>query len=165
LDFHGKNTDEAWSLLEWVARDSFEFDNASRVYGYSFPDPCAFYAKSYYAPLWCDMCNSSAHNVSSCPYDACYTHFDSSLPLTQSMGLEVDEPFGLGSGFGMDNACCGLETLFDEMHNLVDTPLEGCNDMFMHEGSPSLGSNHVIPNPLEHSMILLCVHNLHYPPS
>ena len=34
--------------------------------------------------------------------------------------------------------------------NLVDTPLEGCSDMFMHERSPSIGSNHVIPNPLEH---------------
>ena len=60
LDFHGKNVDEAWSLLEWIAWDSFEFDKASRICGYSCHDPCAFYAKSYYAPLWCDMCNSSA---------------------------------------------------------------------------------------------------------
>jgi len=65
-DFHGKTIDEAWSLLEWVAWDSFRFDKASRICGYFFPDPCAFYARSYYAPLWCDMCNTSAHNVSSC---------------------------------------------------------------------------------------------------
>jgi len=65
------------------------------------------------------------------------------------MGLEVGEPFGLGASFGMDIACCGLETSFDEVHNLVDTPLQGCSDMFMHERSPSLGSNYVIPNPLE----------------
>jgi len=142
-------------LLEWIGWDSFEFDKASRIYGYSFPDPYAFYAKSHYAPLWCDMCNSSAHNVSSCPYDACYTHFDSSLPLTQSMGFDVGEPFGLAASFGMDNACCGLETSFDEVHNLVDTPLEGFSDVFMHEGSPSLGSNMLSPIPLSISMILL----------
>ena len=139
MDFHGKNIDDAWFLLEWVAWDSFELDKVSRIYGYSFPDPCAFYAKSYYASLWCDMCNFSAHNVSSCPYDACYTHLDSSLPLTQSMGHEVGEPFGLGASFGMGNACCRLETSFDKVHNLVDTLLEGCSDMFMHEGSPSVG--------------------------
>ena len=42
LDFHGKNIDEAWSLLEWVAWDSFEFDKASHICGYSFPNPCVF---------------------------------------------------------------------------------------------------------------------------
>jgi len=150
LDFHGKNIDEAWSLLECVAWYSFEFDKASHIYGYSFPDCCAFYAKSYHTPLWCDMCNTSAHNVSSCPYYAYSTHSDSSLPLTQCMELEVDEPFGLVARIGINNACCGLKTSFDEVHNLVDTPLEGCSDMFMHEGSPSLGLNHAIPNPLEH---------------
>ena len=62
----------------------------------------------------------------------------------------MGEPFGLGASFGMNNALGGLETSFDEVHNVVDTPLEGCNDMFMHEGSPSLCSNHVFPNPLEH---------------
>jgi len=69
------------------------------------------------------------------------------------MRLDMGEPFGLGASFGMDSAGCGLETSFDEVHNLVDTPLAGCSDMFMHEGSPSLGSNHVIPNPLEHSHV------------
>jgi len=60
---------------------------ATRFYGNSFHDPCAFYARSYYAPLWCDMRNSSVHNVSSCPYYAYYAHSNSSLPLTQSMRL------------------------------------------------------------------------------
>ena len=101
----------------------------------------------------CDLCNSSTHNVSSCLYYACYTHSDSSLPLTQSMRLEVGEPFGVYANFGLNNALCGLEYRFDMEHNLVDTPLEGCRDVFMHEGSPSLGSNHVIPNPLEHSHV------------
>ena len=36
-DFHGQNVNEAWSLLEWVAWDSFEFEKASCVSGYSFP--------------------------------------------------------------------------------------------------------------------------------
>ena len=132
-DFHGQNVNEAWCLLEWIAWDSFEFEKASCISGYLFHVPCAFYAKSYCAPLWCDMCNSSAHNVSSCPYYAYCTHFDLSLPLTQCMRLEVGERFGLGASFDMSNALCGLETPFEEVHNLVFTPLEGCHDMFMHE--------------------------------
>ena len=54
-----------------------------------FSDPCAFYARSYYAPLWCDLCNTSAYNASSCPYYACYVHSNSPLPLTQCTGIEV----------------------------------------------------------------------------
>ena len=65
-DFHCKSVNEAWCLLDygylfefekWVAWDLFEFEKASCVYGYLFHDPFAFYAKYYYAPLWCDMCN------------------------------------------------------------------------------------------------------------
>ena len=99
------------------------------------------------------MCNSSDHNANSCPYYVYYAHPNSSLPLAQCMELEVGEPFGLVANFDMNNTCCGLETPFEEVHNLVDTPLEGCHDMFVHEGSPSLGSNHVIPNSLEHSYV------------
>ena len=62
----------------------------------------------------------------------------------------MGQPFGLVAKIGMNNAWCGLETLFKEVHNLVDIPLEGCPDMFVHEGSLSLGSNHVIPNALDH---------------
>jgi len=37
------------------------------------------------------------------------------------------------------------------MHNLVETPLEGSCDVFIHEQSPSLGSDDsVLPNPLDH---------------
>jgi len=50
-DFHGKSVNEAWLLLEWVAWDSFEVEKASRFCGYLFHDPCAFYARSYYALL------------------------------------------------------------------------------------------------------------------
>jgi len=53
----------------------------------------------------------------------------------------------------MNNALCGLENTFDMERNLVDTPLKGCHDMFVHEGSPSLGSNHVIHSSLEHSHV------------
>jgi len=62
-DFHGLTVDDAWNLLLWVAWDSFEFEKACSVYSYSFPDPCAFHARSYYAPLWCDVCSTSSHNV------------------------------------------------------------------------------------------------------
>ena len=53
-----------------------------------------------------------------------------------------------GASFGMNNALCRLETPLEVVHNLVSTPLERLHAMFVHEGSPSLGSNHVIPNPL-----------------
>ena len=131
----------------------FEFEKVSCVYGYSFPDPYVFYARSYYARSLCDMCNSSAHNISLCPYYAYFAHSDSSLPLTQSMRLEVGEPIRLVARFGMNNACCGLEDTFDMEDNLVDTPLQGCRDVFMHEGSPSLACDYVLPSPLEHSHV------------
>jgi len=43
-DFHYKCVDEAWCLLKWIAWDSFEFEEASHLSGYSIPSPCAFYA-------------------------------------------------------------------------------------------------------------------------
>ena len=78
-DFRGKSVDESWCLLEWVAWDSFEFEKASCLSRDSFPDPCALYIRSYYAPFWCDVCNSSDHNISSCPYYASYAYSDSYL--------------------------------------------------------------------------------------
>ena len=75
----------------------------------------------------------------------------------------MGKSFGLGASFGMNNALCELEDTFDTEHNLVDTPLKGCRDVFMHEGSPSLASNHDSPNPLSIPMFLLCIHNLHFP--
>ena len=53
----------------------------------------------------------------------------------------------------MNNALYGLEDTFDMEHNLVDTPLEGCQDVFMHEGSYSLACDHVLPSSLEHSHV------------
>jgi len=41
------------------------------------------------------------------------------------MGFEVGKPFGLVARFGMNSVCCRWETPFDEVHHLVDTPLEG----------------------------------------
>ena len=48
---------------------------------------------------------------------------------------------------------CGLEETFDMEHNLVDTPLGGCRDMFVHEGFPSLVRNAIIPNFPKHSHV------------
>jgi len=39
------------------------------------------------------------------------------------------------------------------MHNLVDTLLEGCREVFVHERSPSLAYYNIIPNSLEHSLV------------
>jgi len=66
------------------------------------------------------------------------------------MRLEVGEPFGLVAKIGMNNALGGLETPFEEVHTLVFTPLKGCRDIFVHEGSSSLACDNVVPNPLEH---------------
>jgi len=112
-DLHRLNIDDVWSLLVWVAWDSFEFEKDCCVYRYSFPNPCALYARSFYAPLLCDLCNTSAYNISSCPYYACYAHSDPSLPLTQCMGLEVGEPIGLVASFGMKNDLCGFEDMME----------------------------------------------------
>jgi len=65
----------------------------------------------------------------------------------------VGEPFGLGASFGMNNALCGLQDTFDMEHNLVDTLLEGCRDVFMHKGSPSLACENILLSPLEHSNV------------
>jgi len=69
------------------------------------------------------------------------------------MGLEVGELFGLVAKFGMNIACCGLETPFDKVHHLRDTFLEGCHDLFVYEGSPSLGCVDAISNSLECSHV------------
>jgi len=43
------------------------------------------------------------------------------------------------------------------VHDLVETPLEGSSDAFMHEDFLSLGCDNVFPNPLYHSHVLpLC---------
>ena len=132
----------------WIAWDSFEFEKACCVNRYSLLDPCAFSARSYYAPLWCDLCNTSSYNVSSCPYYACYAHFDASLPLTQCTGFEVGESFGLGASFGMNDDLCGFDNTLAREHNLV-----GCWDLFVHEGSSSLSYENVLPNSLEHAYV------------
>ena len=130
-------------MLLWVAWDSFEFENACCVYRYSFPNPCAFYARSYYAPLWCDLCTTSAYNVSSCPFYACYTHLD----------LSLREPFGYAANFGMNYDLCGLEDTLDRVYNLVSTLLEGYRNLFVDEASSSLSYETVIPNLLEHAHV------------
>ena len=75
-NFRIKRVDEAWCLLERIAWDLFEFEKASYVSRYFFSNLCAFYARSYNAVLWCDMYNSSDHNITSCPHYACYAQPD-----------------------------------------------------------------------------------------
>jgi len=63
------------------------------------------------------------------------------------------EPFGYVARLSGFNACKELEVTFDEVHNLVDAPLEECADMFVHRGWPSLDYSDVIPNTLDHSHV------------
>jgi len=81
---------------------------------------------------------------------------DSSLPLAQCTGFEGGAPFGYAARFSGENPCEESKDTFVMAHDLVDTPLEGCHDMFMHEGSPSLGCNDVIPNLLDFHVSTLC---------
>ena len=66
--FHIKSVDEKLYLLNGIAWDSFEFEKASHVSRYSFPNPRAFYARSYYASFWCELCNSSNYDTNWCPF-------------------------------------------------------------------------------------------------
>jgi len=76
---------------------------------------------------------------------------DSSIPLAHYMGLEVGEPFEVGARFIFTNVCFQSEDTFNEVYDLVKTPLEELRDVFMHEDFPSLDCNIVLPNPLDHS--------------
>ena len=69
-------------LLEWITWDSFEFEKASLISRYLFPTLCTFYARSYYAPFWCDSCNSSNRD----------TDFASSRGNTDVFGLTLQHP-------------------------------------------------------------------------
>ena len=89
------------------------------------------------------MCSTSSHNVSTCPYYLFYVHSD--LPLA----LPLAQSFGYAANLGMDSALCGLEETHEWKYNLVYTPLEGCQDLFVHEGSSSLIYENVIPNSHE----------------
>ena len=68
-------------------------------------------------------------------------------------GVRGGEPLGYAARFNRDNALCGFEDMLDREHNLVDTPLKGCRDLFVHEGSSSLSYENVLPNPLEHAHV------------
>ena len=115
------------------------------------------------------MCNSSDHNIISCPYYACYTQpdfapprdsthvvlilHDSSLALAQCTGFERGEPFGYAMRLSGVSACLESKDTFDMVRNLVDTPLERSRDAFVHKESPSIACDNVLPNPLDHSHI------------
>ena len=128
-------------MIDWIAWDSLEFKKASHVFGDSFSDPYAWYARLYYAPFWCDMRNSSDENANSCPYYACYAQHDfasprantdvvltlpdSSFPLAQCTGFEVDEPFQYVTRLSRASACLDSKGTFDRVHDLARTPSEG----------------------------------------
>ena len=61
-DFCARNVDEAWELLEWLARDTYEFETCQ--FTSSTPSPCV----PNYTPLACEICHCSDHDSVSCPY-------------------------------------------------------------------------------------------------
>jgi len=84
--------------------------------------------------------------------DVVLTLPDSFFPLAKCICLEVREPIGAVTRFV--NACFESEDTFDDVHDLVETPLEGSCDVFAYKESPSLGFyNLVLPNPLNNSHI------------
>jgi len=158
--------------------DLFEFEKACRLLGCSILYHCAFYTRSY-TPFWCDMCNSSFHNITSWPYYACYAQPDFSsprdntdvvlnlpdlsLPLAQCTGFKGGEPLGYDARLNGISECLESEDAFYVVQNLVDTPLDGSRDMFVHEGSPSLGCDHVIPILHENSYVSLTCSQSSFP--
>jgi len=115
--------------MVFVGVDCLRFisvEKASRVSGYTFPDPCAFSTKSYCAPFLCDMYNSSDHDISSCPYYTSYvqsnfastrdninivlTFSSSSFALARCKGHKAGKPFGFVARFDVD-ACSESEVL------------------------------------------------------
>jgi len=61
--------------------------------------------------------------------------------------------FGVVAKLSVVVACLESEDTFDEVYDLVETPLEGSSYVFIHEDFPSLGCNIVLPNPLDHSHV------------
>ena len=66
----------------------------------------------------------------------------------------------------MTDALYGLEETLEREHHLVYTPLEGCQDLFVHGDRQALLMIMFSQTPLSHTMFLLLVHHLHpHPPS
>jgi len=64
----------------------------------------------------------------------------------------VGEPFG--GVAGCVGACFKSKDTFDEMYDLVETPLKCSRDIFAHKDFPNIGfTNIVLPNPLDHSHV------------
>jgi len=68
----------------------------------------------------------------------------SSFPLAQCMGLEVEEPFGGVARFSIVDACFRSENTLEELHYLIETPLDGSRDVFVHKDFPNLDFNNII---------------------
>ena len=61
-DFCARNVNEAWELLEWLARDTYEFEISQ--FTSSTPSPCV----PHYTSLACEICHCSDHDSVSCTY-------------------------------------------------------------------------------------------------
>jgi len=61
-DFCAQNVDEAWELLEWLARDTYKFETSH--FNPSTPPPCILNC----TPSACEICHRFDHDSNSCPY-------------------------------------------------------------------------------------------------
>ena len=95
--------------------------------------------------------------------DVVITLPDSFFPLAQCTGLEVGEPFGFMAKFDVGDSYCASEETLDMVHNLVNTPLEGCRYECINEESSRLCFNYAFPNSLIIPMFSLRVHNPLFP--
>jgi len=79
---------------------------------------------------------------------------DSLFPLAQCMALRWVSLLGVVAKFSVTDACFGSEDTFDEVHDQVETPLEGSHDVFMYKEFHTLGSDSIVlPNLLDHSHV------------
>jgi len=95
------------------------------------------------------FCNSSHHDINSCPYYVCYVQpnfvspwdntdavqsiLDLSFPFSSVHGTRQDDPFGFDARFDVSDACFRSEDILHEVHDLGKTPLEGSRDVLVHE--------------------------------
>ena len=63
------------------------------------------------------------------------------------------EPFGFIARFDAADLYYELEYTFDAMDDVVEIPLKGCCDVSVHEESPSIGFNNILPDFLDHSHV------------
>jgi len=163
--FLSKTIDEALDLLEWVARDTYEFENIMYAFGLSCSDPCVFHARSsheetfvtsYGSPtftpkcvlLMCTLCYAFSHNSDSCPqYVQLKAKIKNSTKITfNSMEHMMGEKFS--NLVQKQNQCNSSK----DKHAFEGSPLgESCEEVVIGVSSLSLE----LIDPITHTSLKL----------